>query len=388
MFTHNRALKNVATESLMYVGETPWMTAGTRLLTPPATTKEAIEKSRLDWRVDLKQLQIPGGPLVDRFAAVRSSDERVLGTVGPKFRTIQNSDAFAFFDPMIAKGHASIEAAGSLKKGARIFVLAKLNSPDAMIVPKADDRVAKNVVLAHGHDGSLAVHVSVTAVRWFCTNVLAGAIGKGTNTVRIRHTAGAAAALKRIQTLIERADHDFDKVAEVFRALAGVYVTEAMIRAYVDRVFPAPKVQPQSAIAAAMDEWNDGPTEADIGAESTADDSASIFGSLLARPFVPTEETEIETDSRHAAMAVESEKRRIGDNIIEIFEKGGRRGDLNLEGVRGTGWAAYNAVTEYLTWERGRDADNRMSSLWFQGGEGVTQRAITAAAETFLGKTA
>ena len=67
---------------------------------------------------------------------------------------------------------------------------------------------------------------------------------------------------------------------------------------------------------------------------------------------------------------------RLVGKITPLFEGG--RGN-NLPGVRGTVWGLYNATTEYLTWERGRNADNRLTSLWFGDGQGVAQRAFTEA---------
>ena len=54
-------------------------------------------------------------------------------------------------------------------------------------------------------------------------------------------------------------------------------------------------------------------------------------------------------------------------NIIYLFEEG--RG--NKEAGR-TYWGAYNAVTEYLNYFRGRTQDNTLSSLWF--GESTHKR--------------
>ena len=69
---------------------------------------------------------------------------------------------------------------------------------------------------------------------------------------------------------------------------------------------------------------------------------------------------------------------RIYGEIETLFAKG--RGN-DMAGVKGTAWAAYNAVTEYITHERGRNADNRMNTAWF-GSEGP--RALQGAVSTFL----
>ena len=69
---------------------------------------------------------------------------------------------------------------------------------------------------------------------------------------------------------------------------------------------------------------------------------------------------------------------RLLERIQPLFEKG--RGN-DLPGVRGTWWAAYNAVSEYLTHERGRAADTRLDSLWFGQGANLNGRALSVALE-------
>ncbi len=67
---------------------------------------------------------------------------------------------------------------------------------------------------------------------------------------------------------------------------------------------------------------------------------------------------------------------RILPNIARLFESG--KGN-SLKGVRGTVWAAYNAVTEYLSWESGRSNNNRMNSLWFGPAFDLNRHALTVA---------
>jgi hypothetical protein len=58
-------------------------------------------------------------------------------------------------------------------------------------------------------------------------------------------------------------------------------------------------------------------------------------------------------------------------DVIHLFESG--RG-MDMKGVKGTVWAAYNAVTEYLTHNAGNNADSRYNSLWF--GQNATRNQI------------
>lgn len=56
----------------------------------------------------------------------------------------------------------------------------------------------------------------------------------------------------------------------------------------------------------------------------------------------------------------------------------------DLPGVKGTAWAAYNAVTEYTTWERGNSQDARLEKVWLESGSGSQGAALPLAIDTFL----
>jgi len=66
--------------------------------------------------------------------------------------------------------------------------------------------------------------------------------------------------------------------------------------------------------------------------------------------------------------------RELIPNIIHLFENG--------RGHREAGhnyWGAYNAVTEYLNYFRGKSQDNTLSSLWFGESTNVNRQALKVA---------
>ena len=69
-------------------------------------------------------------------------------------------------------------------------------------------------------------------------------------------------------------------------------------------------------------------------------------------------------------------KSRVLDDVTKLFETG--RGN-DLPGVAGTYWAAYNACSEYLTWERGDDDSTRLNNLWYGSSVKTNQRALDLA---------
>ncbi len=338
-------------ETMMYVGATPWHGLGTRLATPPADVVEALKMAGLDWTVALEQLQTAAGKLVDSYAVVRSKDGAVLGHgVSARWTPVQHCDGFAFFDPFIASGAATIETAGSLRGGARVWMLAKIDRPDSVIVRRADDRVAKYLLIAMGHDGHMSVRVLITPIRVVCMNTLRASLAGG-NAIRIPHTKNAMDALANVQKTIMMADEEFEKGAKIFRALAGVQVKEEQLKKYVDAVFKPAKAP-------------------DADAALAADDS---FASLMSRPANLR-------DPVVGDFMTKETKARVYAEVEQLFTGG--RGN-NLPGVKGTGWAAYNAVTEYNSWKRGRTADARLDALWLKD-SGPVSRALPAAVDTFL----
>ena len=68
--------------------------------------------------------------------------------------------------------------------------------------------------------------------------------------------------------------------------------------------------------------------------------------------------------------------KNIIDEIVGLAEAG--RGN-DLTSVRGTLWTAYNGVSEWLTYQRGRSGDNRLNSLWFGDGAALNKHALEVA---------
>ena len=66
----------------------------------------------------------------------------------------------------------------------------------------------------------------------------------------------------------------------------------------------------------------------------------------------------------------------IMDEMFKLVDSG--MGQDN-PAVRGTWWAAYNGVNEYLNYTKGRSVSNRMDSLWFGTGAAMNAKALETA---------
>lgn len=331
-------------ESMMFVGETPWHGLGKRLIEAPKTVEEALVAAGLDWTVKAHPLysNIPLGtkdaqgrdqflkvPVNESRSIIRSSDNAVLGVVGKGYRPLQNKEGFSFLDEALSNGFVNIETAGSLRGGRRVWMLAHINGAEADVLP--GDPVKAYFLVSNSHDGTLAVRVGFTGVRVVCQNTLSLAHheGKG-HLLQVRHTKNVKNALDKLKEIVDWQRQTFSATVEQFQALTKLGCDEKLLRQYVTEVFQ-------------------------LDAEKA--------------PEVSTEEAGEESQA-------ESSVDKLMEKIIPLFQAG--KGQ-NIQGVSGTMWAAYNAVTEYQTWERGRSADTRLNSLWFGTNKATNERAFEVA---------
>ncbi len=323
--SHELELDRTGQAKMFFVGdELPWHGLGKQLSSPP-TVKEGIKVAGLDWTVEHKRLVIEGSNRqVPAFANVRDSDGSILGVVGCEYKPVQNIDAFAWFQPWIDSGKATLDTAGALKEGRHVWVLARIVADPVEVVK--GDPIIRYILLSNSHDGSRMVRAGFTATRCVCWNTVSAALtSKQSRLLKVRHTQNADDALKGIQETMDLANQNFTATIEEMRIMARKGVTKDTLKEYVTRVF---------------------------------------------RPKPITGEEEPMSDDQE-----EKCERTLG-KIIPLFEAG--RGN-DMPGVKGSMWAAYNAVTEFLTWERGRNTDNRLTSLWFGDGASASQRAFDVA---------
>ncbi len=228
--------------SMMYVGEVPWHTLGTKL-DKPATAAEAIEAAGIGFVVEKVPLKTDPHefPITTHFATLRTDTKQVLGVVGSRYLPIQNRDAFTTFDALVGEGEAIYHTAGALGKGERIWILAKL--PDYIRV-NGNDIVEKFLLLTNSHDGSSAVRVKLTPIRVVCENTLALALGGIEQEVRICHIAHAEERLKKAHEILGLTNKLYAELDQIFKQMNVTQLTGAKLNDYVNKVFPLNHDQP------------------------------------------------------------------------------------------------------------------------------------------------
>ncbi|MGH7241564.1 MAG: DUF932 domain-containing protein, partial [Candidatus Saccharimonadales bacterium] len=228
------------TANMFYVGETPWHGLGTKLVQAP-TAAEAIKAAGLDWKVALKDAFVDGADgkkemLEDAKLCYRVQDNKQLGTVGHTWKPLQNTEAFSFFDKFLESGEATLETAGSLDGGRKIWILAKLTREPMVI--KGNDIVEKYALLCNSHDGTLAARGGFTPIRTVCQNTLQAALeSKASKLIRVKHTANIVTNLEKVRDIMNMANAEFETTAENYRLLANTQINQADLTKYVKTVF-------------------------------------------------------------------------------------------------------------------------------------------------------
>jgi phage/plasmid-like protein (TIGR03299 family) len=318
------------------VGQEPWHGLGTKL-ERPATAAEAIVAAKLDYEVVKMPLATSGDELggldvPNAFATVRRDTREVLGCVGAQWKPIQNREAFGFMDAVAAENQIEYHTAGSLGKGERIWILAKL--PGVIPVGQSDDTVEKYLLLSNSHDGNSSLRVLWTPQRVVCRNTLAVALARGEqNGISIRHSGDLASKVREAQRVLGLAERFYDALPEVIGGLAAHKPSVAQVQSYFKALYPDPENPAESPRAAKF-------------AGETRDMLEDLFGSGAGH---------------------------------------------DMPGIKGSTWAAYNAVTEYIDHHRNNRSGStvtsqvgqsrRVESMWFGEGAAIKRSAWALACD-------
>jgi phage/plasmid-like protein (TIGR03299 family) len=330
-------------EKMAFFGETPWHGLGKHITDESIAydDEKFIKECSLDWEAEKRQLSRQVDGVVQPAQAwevVRCSDGKVLADmVGSRYNVLQNKDAFKWFRPFLEAKEAALHTAGALFEGSRIWILAKLNRDPMEIA--AGDIVEKYVLLSHSHDGSLAIRCGFTPIRVVCHNTLSMAhSADASKLIRLKHSKNVHANLENLRDVMNLVNAEFEATAEQYHLLQRKSINQNDLRKYVKKVF---------------------------GVEG---DDSIIW---------PAGER-----TKEMKEVVSERTKNIIEEVMQLCEVG--MGN-DLPSVRNTFWSSYNGVTQYLSYNSGRNEDNRLNSLWFGQNSNLNKQALQIAVEMATG---
>lgn len=311
--------------AIFTVGEPAWHKLGVTV-EQAQNSAEAIKLAGLDWEIEQWPVRAfnpdtgeeAGCP--GKVANVRTDTKRTLAVVSPTYQVFQNRDSFDFFDAIVGDKLAMYETAGSLRDGKRIWILARV--PREYRAAK-DDLVRPYILLVNGHDGHCGLRMFATTVRVVCMNTLNLAINaNGTQeSLSMGHWGNLESRVADARRKLGLITERFDVFSEEMKALVRVKMSVQRVKSYFDRLLP-------------------------------------------------------KKDAENQRQA------KTRDLILEHFHTNFGNDRNNVPGIKGTAWAAFNAVTEFADHQRkfigktdGQKVDNQLNNIWFGDSHRLKQRA-------------
>ncbi|HCT77970.1 MAG TPA: DUF945 domain-containing protein [Micromonosporaceae bacterium] len=216
-----------------------------------------------------------------------SGEVQVLGVVGEDYTPVQNEELAEFLTSITEVSGAVFETAGSLRGGEDVFMTLKL--PDGVKVGGVDD-VDLYLAGLNSHTGRKKLQVITTPVRVVCANTERAALGNHRSNYTFRHTPGISG-----------------RIAEAREALKITFDWA--------KVF---KVEAESMITTKM----------------SNDQFGELIKAVWPEKFVgPTAEWRSPETSQW-------------ETLEGLFKSANTQ-----ENIRGTVWAGYQSVVEYLDWQ-------------------------------------
>jgi len=186
--------------AIAYAGQTPWHGYGEKM-SPTATPDDFRKAAGLDWEVISAPVQytieqkhlgtipmVPAGKVgtvqvPSRKALLRSDTYDMLSIVSDRYVVAQPSKVFGFFNELMGQQGLTMEVAGALKGGKRIWALGRM---DDTFVLHGQDEVKPYVLMATSYDAAMATQAMLTTVRVVCNNTMtyAGAYESGESAGR------------------------------------------------------------------------------------------------------------------------------------------------------------------------------------------------------------
>jgi phage/plasmid-like protein (TIGR03299 family) len=311
---------------IMMNGKRAWHSLG-EVIEGTLPAREAFTRAGALFEVEKRPLFVKNEDdyqqIDQRVAVCRSDNGVVLGTVSPQYELIQNEILCQLAEML--RDDIIMDTVVVLKKGAKVAFTGKILGTDASIVE--GDKIHRNFVGYLGHDGMTSFGGIYTDIRVVCMNTLGFAQKDGARTGKqfsINHTKIGIAQIDEILKNIDVARQTFGKHVEEYKRMAETPMDFEGYKIWLGHLYNMPSVTTPEGIR-----------------HGTIEDSPRKWEKL-----------------RNAYV-------------------GGY--GAHIDGVSGTVWGGYNAVTEVETSLRDGTLSTRFQSATWGQGSRVVDRARESA---------
>jgi len=314
--------------AIAFTGETPWHGLGFRI-DCNASLEEWQKAAQLDWMVktapvewtDKDTTSAMGKERVhqapNRHVLYRSDTKHLLNVVSGKYNVVQPREILEFYRDLIKDSLFTMETAGSLKDGGKIWAMAKAKRP---IRVRGVDVTVPYLLLATSTDGTLSTTGKFVAERVVCHNTLTMAMSEATaRQVKVPHHA----------------------------------------------TFDPMKMKKQLGVIEAVGEEYERNANKMAGIKLKKDDAIRFFVSLFC------------DDGEEAVIDLAAPTQNKVGQLYYLYKNGPGH---DLVSANDTVWGAVNAVTRFVDYvTTSRSQDNRLNSAWFGAGDKLKTAAFDEA---------
>lgn len=300
---------------IAYANATPWHGLGQQL-TQDAPIDVWRKEAGLDWSAKLSPIMFTWdgqnySEMENQKVIYRDDTNQPLGVVTDRYKVHQPAEVLEFFNTLVQSAGFTLEVAGAIKGGKRIWALANVNK-EAVVLQ--DDAVRGYLLLSTSFDGTAATIGQFTSIRVVCNNTLSAADQENAPS-RVVLTHGAQFDQSLMRDRLGLVVSGFDGMMDKYRKLARQTVSTTYSREFANELFPASYNQQTNTF----------------------------------------------------------KESRGFKRVLELFDGAGM--GANNYGVYGTKWGLLNAVTQYVDHERGHNVDTRMNNAWFGNGNRMKTQA-------------
>lgn len=309
--------------------ELPWVFKGVTAVTDCETSKEVIQKAKLDWTVDKCPLQgkienensffYP--PVEGYYATYRKDTNVPLGIVKGKYTPVQNIDAFKFFDNAVENNDAEWFTAGCFGNGESVFISTKL--PD--IINVKGDPVDNYLIFTNSHDGTSGVKIMLSPIRAICFNVLNLAIKRSTNYISFKHTMNVHSKIDMAYEILGITKTKIIDYKEICNTLANKNMNDSTAEKFIVDFYLSTEEQ------------------------NLLKGTKFTYKDIINRRWAAMEAANISTRKVNI----------INDNIDYYYN------GIGQKEIVGNAWGVLNAITGYYSNVDNNDGEKRMDTLLY-----------------------
>lgn len=303
---------------IAYVYKKPWHGLGQEL-TADASIDVWRKEAGLDWDAEVAPAMFwPQGlaaPSVveGKNVIFRNDTQQPLGVVTDRYKIHQPAEVLDFFNTLMQSAGFTLEVAGAIKGGKRIWALANVNKEACVL---GHDAVKAYLLLSTSFDGSTATIGQFTSIRVVCNNTLSAADCESSPS-RFSITHGAKFDASLMRDKLGLVVSGFDGMMDKYRSLARSSTNTQQVEKFMKELFP------------------------------------HVYNEKVGQ----------------------YQESRGYKKVMDLFE--GKSIGYGMTGTIGTKWGLLNAVTEYIDHERGYNVDSRMTNAWFGNGNRLKSQAET-----------